>query len=319
MSTGDEHLAKLSDGVKRAALAIETFHKASLVHDDIEDDDNFRYGDETLHRKYGIATAINVGDFMIGLGYRLASRDAAELGAEASNDLVEILADAHMKLSEGQGAELLWRDSLGRDPRDNDPRDSDSQNRGDLSVIDALKIYALKTAPAFEAALLCGARLAGPIENYRQPLSQFARHLGVAFQIINDLNDWQGDQDNKLSAGGDVLGGRPTVLWALAINTLDAAGRMELESLVADDDFNSEKLSRVRAIYNQANVFDAASRLVDKYHQRAEAVADEIEPDELRRLLYYLIDTVLQRPSGNEPPPLITPDLTMPLPTIVRP
>ena len=50
----------LSDSVKRSALAIETFHKASLVHDDIEDDDTFRYGQQTLHRKYGIGTAINV-------------------------------------------------------------------------------------------------------------------------------------------------------------------------------------------------------------------------------------------------------------------
>ena len=65
----------LPDSVKRAALAIETFHKASLVHDDIEDDDTFRYGRETLHRQHGVGTAINVGDYLIGLGYRLVSRE----------------------------------------------------------------------------------------------------------------------------------------------------------------------------------------------------------------------------------------------------
>ncbi len=303
LSTGGEHMANLSDGVRRAALAIEVFHKASLVHDDVEDDDDFRYGADTLHRKYGIATAINVGDFMIGLGYRLAIRDAAELGAGVSTDIVEILADAHMKLSEGQGAELLWRDAL-------DKR---------LTAVDALKIYALKTAPAFEAALLCGARLAGPTDELRGPLSLFARHLGVAFQIINDLDDWQGDQNNKMSAGGDVLGGRPTVLWALALDELDAEPRAELESLIADEEFTPARLSRVRALYNQAHVFDSASRLIDKYHQRAEAVADEIRSDELRRLLYYLIDTVLQRSPAEEPPPLIMPNLTMPLLTVIAP
>src|SRR5262245_58568523 len=72
----------LPDPVKRAALAIETFHKASLVHDDIEDDDTFRYGRETLHRQFGVGTAINVGDYLIGLGYRLVSRERKELGAE---------------------------------------------------------------------------------------------------------------------------------------------------------------------------------------------------------------------------------------------
>ena len=54
----------LPDGVRRTALAIEAFHKASLVHDDIEDDDTFRYGRETLHRQYGVGTAINVGDYL---------------------------------------------------------------------------------------------------------------------------------------------------------------------------------------------------------------------------------------------------------------
>ena len=57
--------------IRRAALSIEAFHKASLVHDDIEDDDIFRYGRATLHRQYGVGTAINVGDYLIGLGYRL--------------------------------------------------------------------------------------------------------------------------------------------------------------------------------------------------------------------------------------------------------
>ncbi len=91
-------------------MSIEAFHKASLVHDDIEDDDQFRYGDPTLHRKFGTATAINVGDYLIGLGYRLISRQAAQIGPDVAADILDRLAEAHLKLSEGQGAELLWRD-----------------------------------------------------------------------------------------------------------------------------------------------------------------------------------------------------------------
>ena len=187
---GAAHVAGLPDAVKRTAMSIETFHKASLVHDDIEDNDGFRYGRETLHRKYGIPTALNVGDYLIGMGYRLVSREAKSLGAEAVVDILDCLARAHTRLSEGQGAELFWRDT--RDKR--------------LRPIDALAIYALKTSPAFEAALYCGARLAGPVDDYGEPLRQFARHLGVAFQILNDLNDWHGDSYNKLSAGSDALG-----------------------------------------------------------------------------------------------------------------
>ena len=63
------HLVELPEAIKRAALSIETFHKASLVHDDIEDDDPFRYGEPTLHRRFGVPVAINVGDYLIGLGY----------------------------------------------------------------------------------------------------------------------------------------------------------------------------------------------------------------------------------------------------------
>src|SRR5439155_18199116 len=95
----------LPDRVRRTALAIEAFHKASLVHDDIEDDDTFRYGQETLHRQHGVGMAINVGDYLLGLGYRLVSRERAALGADCAADILDRLADAHVKLAEGQGAE----------------------------------------------------------------------------------------------------------------------------------------------------------------------------------------------------------------------
>ena len=292
--SGADEAAKFSDSVRRAAMSIETFHKASLVHDDIEDDDAFRYGEETVHKKYGTPTAINVGDYLIGMGYRLVSREAKTLGPDVVADILDCLADAHLRLAEGQGAELLWRDA-------HDKR---------LKPLDALKIYALKTAPAFEAALLSGARLAGPIDNCVEPLKQFARNLGVAFQIINDLNDWDGDEHNKLAAGGDILGGRPTLLLALALEGLAPDGQNELLSLIAPSpplplspshpqrnatEGVPYRLSRVRQLYEEAGVFDIAARLIEKHQERAEKIADEIQPEELRALLYYLIDSVLDR------------------------
>jgi geranylgeranyl pyrophosphate synthase len=289
LGKGAEHLAALPLAVKRAALSIETFHKASLVHDDIEDDDAYRYGEATVHRRFGAATAINVGDYLVGLGYRLVSRETAELGPEAVADILDRLADAHMKLCEGQGAELIWRD--GRDKR--------------LSPLDALKIYALKTAPAFEAALLTGARLAGQAQEYTEPLSQFARHLGVAFQILNDLADWREDADNKLTAGADVLCGRPTVLWALALEALGEADRAKLHGLaapLADGERPGARLDLARKLYAQAGVFEKAERLVEKYRARAEAVADAMAVEDLRALLYYLIDTVLERTTPDATP-----------------
>ncbi|MCR9116419.1 MAG: polyprenyl synthetase family protein, partial [bacterium] len=283
--TGGDSASGITDSVRRVAMSIETFHKASLVHDDIQDNDEFRYGDETLHRKHGVATAINVGDYLIGLGYRLVTREAKTLGGDVAADILDYLADAHIRLTEGQGAELLWRDAADKS----------------LKPIDALKIYALKTSPAFEAAFFSGARLAGDVEPFVEPIRKFARNLGVAFQILNDLKDWTGDSNNKLAVGGDILGGRPTLLWALALEALPAEKREKLINLMDDDSLPAaHRIDRVRQLYAEADVFEKASRLVDKHQERAEAIADGVEPEELRRLLYYLIDTVLDRDESGQ-------------------
>ncbi len=288
---GAASISKFPDAVRRAAISIEMFHKASLVHDDIEDDDGFRYGQPTMHRRFGLPTAINVGDYLIGLGYRMVSRETKALGAECAADILDCLANAHIRLAEGQGAELLWRDA--RDRR--------------LTPLDALKIYALKTAPAFEAALYTGVRLAGNADAYAEPIRQFARNIGVAFQILNDLNDWRGDTHNKLEAAGDVLSGRPTVLWALALAGLNAAEQTELLQLVTPECTlpAAERVRRVERFYRQAKVFDQANRLVDKHQQRALEIVRDIQPEALQRLMIYLVDTVLER--TEEAPQAVVP------------
>jgi geranylgeranyl diphosphate synthase, type II len=112
-------------------MAIEAFHKASLVHDDIEDDDQYRYGQETLHRRYDLGTAINVGDHLIGLGYRLVSSARNEIGAEAAADILDRMSAAHVKLCDGQGAEMAWQ----------------SKPNAELTPLDALQIYTPENLP----------------------------------------------------------------------------------------------------------------------------------------------------------------------------
>ncbi len=99
LADGAEQFATIPDSIRRTAMSIETFHKASLVHDDIEDDDEFRYGETTIHRQYGTPTAINVGDFLIGMGYRLVSRESRELGPDVAAYILDCLAEAHTLLS----------------------------------------------------------------------------------------------------------------------------------------------------------------------------------------------------------------------------
>lgn len=297
--SSDARLATQSDSIARVAMAIEAFHKASLVHDDIQDDDLFRYGRETLHRTEGLGPAINIGDYLIGIGYRLVNSCRHDLGADVACDILDSMSSAHIKLCDGQGAEMAW------------------QNKPDwnFTPLDALTIYALKTSPAFEAALFAGLRLAGPIEPYADMIPQFCRQVGVGFQILNDLKDWRGDKHNKLVAGQDALALRPTLLLALALQDASDDLRQHVRGIFEGDDPSEQRLAQLRDLFEERGAFDKAHALVEKSRARAEALADEVQPDSLRQLLYFFIDTVLAEESEENPaeeldPPLVELSLT---------
>jgi geranylgeranyl pyrophosphate synthase len=280
----DEDLPDYSAGVLKTAMAIEAFHKASLVHDDIEDSDEYRYGRRTIHEEHGIGTAINVGDYLIGLGYRLLSSSHGDLPADAVADIVDRMAQAHVKLCEGQGAELRW-----------------TQTRVMLTPLEAMKVYALKTSPAFEAALYAGLRMAGPVDQYEAMMSQFCRHVGVGFQILNDLQDWHEHDANKVRAARDAEDAKPTLLMALAAEAANPEQRARLDRIVSGEIPAQERVDQLRSLYEELDVFEKAEALVDKFRARAEALADEMQPDALRQLLYFLTDTILAQDS-TEPP-----------------
>lgn len=279
-ANGQQVISRWSAAIKRIAMSIEVFHKASLVHDDIEDNDDFRYGQPAMHKRLGVATAINVGDYLVGMGYRLVSRNSGELEGQTIADILDHLAQAHQRLSEGQGAELIWRD--GSDKR--------------LSSEQALQVYALKTSPAFEVAFYSGLRLAGPVDALLDAMRSFSRSIGIAFQILNDLQDWREDETNKGSAGGDVLGGRPTVLWSLALESLGPVDNQRLMSLIQENALNpAEKIAEVRQLYGKAKVFEQAFALVDHFEQEARSIAGQVHPPALRNLMQFMIDFVLKR------------------------
>ena len=265
---------------KAASVAIEIFHKASLVHDDIEDQDLMRYGRPTLHVEHGVPAAINAGDYLLGLGYRIVAGlpgvDAATL-----RDLVAILADAHVRLAKGQGAELWWRN--GGDKR--------------LTPGEALTIYGLKTSPAFEAAVAMGIRMAGiqPVEAGN--IGAYSLHVGTGFQVLNDLKDWSGDLENNRRAAGDLLGGRPTVMWALAVERLsegDADRLRQVAQTAGRDDADEATVvaavAEVRRLYTKAGVFERAAAIVAEQRALAAAAAATCRFRRLRDVLEFLLD-----------------------------
>lgn len=177
--------------VRRLAVAVECFHKASLVHDDIEDEDERRYGRPTLPRQYGVPVALNVGDFLIGEGYRLIAH--AEFPPDTRVAMLRIAAEGHRTLCLGQGEELAWR-----------------QASRMVTPAEVIAAYRKKTAPAFEVALRLGALAAGADEAVGSMLQRFSEALGAAYQIRDDLKDAETD----LRSGHALP--RPVLLSALA-------------------------------------------------------------------------------------------------------
>ncbi len=280
LTTGDP-TPDVPDAVARVAMAIEAFHKASLVHDDIQDDDQYRYGRETLHRQHGTGHAINIGDYLIGLGYRLIHA-ARDLSPDIAVDVLNSMSTAHIRLCDGQGAEMAFQES----PNWN------------LTPLDALQIYALKTSPAFEAALYAGLRMAGHPLAQSDIVPQFCRHVGVAFQVLNDLKDWQGDTDNKLVAGQDALALRPTVLLALALkdaNEQQKADLIEILSETSSRSANYGRVEKLRAIFKACDVFEKAEVFVERSREKAESLVAEVQDEQIQSLLQFFIETVLAR------------------------
>jgi geranylgeranyl pyrophosphate synthase len=271
---------------RAAAVAIEIFHKASLVHDDIEDNDAMRYGRPTLHVERGLPSAVNAGDYLLGAGYRLVSL-LPGVAPRPLADLVGILADAHVRLARGQGAELWWRDAGGRQ----------------LTPSEALDIYGLKTSPAFEAAIAMGIRLAGVPPESVAAINRYALHVGTGFQILNDLKDWGGDLENNRRAAGDLLGGRPTLLWALAIEQLAAADVVRLREIATEssrEDLPAPAavglLQEARRLYDRAGVVSRATAIAAEQRRRAAEALAGCRHRRLREVLDFLLDLAVPEP-----------------------
>ena len=157
---------ELTEDVRLAAFAVECFHKASLVHDDIQDNDLMRYGRQTVYATHGVPIAINTGDLLIGEGYRLLSQ------CRNSKALIALASEAHLALCKGQGLEL------------------DRRRRSMKLFIDELiELYRLKTVPAFETALVFGLICSQSDMELFPLMHDYADALGIAYQLQDDLDD----------------------------------------------------------------------------------------------------------------------------------
>jgi geranylgeranyl diphosphate synthase type II len=265
----DDPTAPLPDSLKKAAVAVECFHKASLVHDDIEDADATRYGRPALHSEHGVAIALNAGDLLLGEGYRLLAACGAPSTAVA--ELLAIAAAGHRELCLGQGTELAWVHSPGA-----------------ITADQVVEIFRRKTSPAFQVALGIGAVLAGAAEHTQQVLRDYSDALGIAYQIRDDLEDLAGD-----AADADGFGA-PTLLLGLACDKAKAAGRERVMTLWRAGRASAEDRTAYRALLGEMDVESRARALLEAYKEQAIRTLPALQNASLKGLLRRVVGKVFR-------------------------
>lgn len=250
--------------LQTVAVAVECFHKASLIHDDIEDHDTERYGEPTLHCEHTMPIALNAGDYLVGLGYHLLVHNA--LAPEQQAALIRIASQGHKTLCLGQGAELDW-----------------SQVPRILSVTEVLEIFRQKTAPAFEVALLCGTVMTNQHVTLEPALHQYSEALGIAYQIHDDLEDLlQGSE-----ACSRIIT-RPSILTALAYDQASESDKAVLTQAT----LGQVTVEQVLPILSRLRIETQAAHLMETYKSQAIAALSQLHSAPLKGLLRRMISKI---------------------------
>ncbi len=257
--------------IKKVAVAVECFHKASLIHDDIEDNDAVRYGEKTLHEEHGVAVALNVGDLLIGEGYRLLA--GSRVGSEEKEAMVAAAAAGQRQLCLGQGAELGW-----------------SRHPGPLTSLEVIDIFRRKTAPAFEVALRLGALYAGvdAHDEVEDVLHAYSEALGIAYQIRDDLNDL-----GELGETNDIAGLRPSLLLAAAHERAsDEAHKAVTTSLWRRQLPPGFDTRGIETLYSELKADERCRTLLETYKEEAIRSLRDLDNPNLKGLLRRVIGKI---------------------------
>ena len=256
----------LPEGLRKVALAVECFHKASLIHDDIEDDDAERYGQETIHVEYGVPVALNVGDLLVGEGYRLLAESGAQPRVIAQ--MIRIASAGHRSLCLGQGAELCW-----------------SRRQRPMGVQEVLGIFRQKTAPAFEVALRLGAAFGRAGKDVHEVLTRYSDALGIAYQIRDDLEDLASDA---------AISPKPTLPLAEALDRARGADKEFLQQVWSNAALAGTDAQRVRELISNLRVEERCQQLLESYKEAAIRSLPELHNPSLKGLLRRVVSKIFR-------------------------
>lgn len=259
-----------------AALAIEMFHNFSLVHDDIMDDAPLRRGNETVHEKWDLNTAILSGDAMLILAYQYFETYEPAV----FRDLAKLFSKTALEVCEGQ----QW--------------DVDFETRDDVTQEQYLKMIEYKTAVLVGAALKMGAIIAGVSKEKADAIYEFGRNLGIAFQLQDDYLDAFGDPKTfGKQIGGDIIENKKTYLFLKAVEFAENDQRdalLQLYSVHPTD--STDKIKSVKDIFLSTGAADATKEAISEFTLKALQSLDSLELSiEKRELLESFGQSLMQR------------------------
>ncbi len=243
------------EGPERFELAavVEFIHTATLLHDDVVDESSLRRGRATANAIFGNAATVLVGDFLYSRAFQM-------MVSVNRMRVLEVLADATNVIAEGEVLQLM------------------NMHDPDLSVEDYLQVIRFKTAKLFEASARLGAVLAGADERLEVACASYGRAMGTAFQLVDDLLDYEGSTDQLgKNVGDDLREGKPTLPLLLAMERAEPAERELIRHAIVHGEV--QKLPDILAIVRRTGALDATR------------AAAQLEADKARDILAALPDS----------------------------
>ena len=221
------------DGPQKYELAaiVEFIHTATLLHDDVVDESSLRRGRQTANAMFGNAASVLVGDFLYSRAFQMM------VGIDRMR-VLQVLADATNVIAEGEVLQLM------------------NMHDPDLAVDDYLRVIRFKTAKLFEASGRLGAVLAGASSEIEEACADYGRALGTAFQLVDDLLDYEGDpQALGKNVGDDLREGKTTLPLLIAMERGSADERALIRHAIEHGEI--DRLKDIVNIVRQTGALEA--------------------------------------------------------------
>jgi len=260
------------------AIGIELFHNFTLMHDDIMDDAPLRRGKTTVHEKWGSNIAILSGDALFVKAYQsIVKVEAKHLPA-----LTDLFNQTALEVCEGQQYDMNF------------------ETQDAVSMSAYLKMIKYKTAVLLACALQSGALIADASEQDQKHLYDFGIHIGLAFQLMDDILDVYGNQSEVgKQLAGDILCNKKTCLYIKAYEGANEEQLKVLDHYFAHQDFDAqEKISEVMKVYAELDVRSACRNMMDEHYNSAISHLNSVSvSDDRKSVLVQFSELLMERVS----------------------